>query len=463
MNKNYMNKRSLFLIPIILLIFISLPVARVEAAQAAISVYPPELEVRIGDPFTVSIIVTDMEDLWAYELKLYYDNTILEAMEEGTEIPEGHFLTPKDPTKIIVLHDGVIDQTEGYVSFALSLLPPEPGRTGSDVLATVTFKGTAIVETSLDLRDVMLISLIDSEAEEIPPETYAVNDGYITVTEEPPPPPPPLSKLYVEPTSILDPTLVPGKTFTINISIANATDLYGFEFKLSYNTSILDGKDVTIPPFLQEPVSVVKEINKTLGFVWVKVTSTAAEPVSESGTLATITFEVIGEGSCVIDLYETKLLDFAGESIKHAVEDGRFTNMEVAPEPPVASFTFHPEAPKVDEAVTLDASASHDPDGYIVSYAWDFGDETLGDGVTTDHAYASDGTYTVTLTVTDDDGLTNAATAEITVTLVEPPPAFPIELAIAAIVVVAIGGILIFFYTRRKRSQEPKKPTFSIP
>jgi len=51
--------------------------------------------------------------------------------------------------------------------------------------------------------------------------------------------------------------------------------------------------------------------------------------------------------------------------------------------------------------VTLDASASTDPDGDALSYHWDFGDETEGTGATPQHTYAYRGTYGVTLTVSD--------------------------------------------------------------
>ena len=69
----------------------------------------------------------------------------------------------------------------------------------------------------------------------------------------------------------------------------------------------------------------------------------------------------------------------------------------------------------VNEVVTFDGSGSTDSDGTIVSYAWDFGDTHTGSGVTTSHAYSAIGIYTVTLTVTDNDGLTGSDTAVITV------------------------------------------------
>ena len=53
---------------------------------------------------------------------------------------------------------------------------------------------------------------------------------------------------------------------------------------------------------------------------------------------------------------------------------------------------------------SFDALGSYDPDGYIVSYEWDFGDGTTAQEIMAEHTYSAPGTYTVTLTVTDDDG-----------------------------------------------------------
>jgi chitinase len=83
--------------------------------------------------------------------------------------------------------------------------------------------------------------------------------------------------------------------------------------------------------------------------------------------------------------------------------------------PPVASFTAAPNPTIVGANVTLDASASSDPDGYITSYAWNFGDLTSGTGQVTTHFYTTAGTYHVSLTVTDNESFTATANRDIVV------------------------------------------------
>src|SRR5690606_28738877 len=61
--------------------------------------------------------------------------------------------------------------------------------------------------------------------------------------------------------------------------------------------------------------------------------------------------------------------------------------------PPVADFTVA----ATFQDVSVDASASSDPDGTVTAYAWDFGDGAVATGVTAEHTYAAGGTYTVTL------------------------------------------------------------------
>jgi len=83
--------------------------------------------------------------------------------------------------------------------------------------------------------------------------------------------------------------------------------------------------------------------------------------------------------------------------------------------PPVASFTYTPEKPVVNQTIEFDASSSYDSDGTITTYEWDFGDGDKATGGIVTHSYSSEGEYTVTLTVTDNSSLTNSTTRKIKV------------------------------------------------
>jgi PKD repeat protein len=88
----------------------------------------------------------------------------------------------------------------------------------------------------------------------------------------------------------------------------------------------------------------------------------------------------------------------------------------------------------------FDGSSSTDSDGSIVSYAWDFGDGATATGATPSHSFATGGTSTVTLTVTDDRGDTDSVQVDVTVD--DPPNVAPTASATGACVLLecAVNG-----------------------
>jgi hypothetical protein len=344
--------------------------------------------------------------------------------------------------------------------------------------------------------------------------------------------------IYVDPAEIIDPTLVPGTNFTIAIKTDyTGADIAAYQFTLSYNPTVLHGIDQangdifdTGPQYfwnLGTFDNTAGTLSLTGAFFF-----TAGDVAPGPGTLATVTFEVVGTGVSDITLgQETQLhgwnasaipptyyeivnaeiwpdhlghgyfcnipsiqletdkdVYILGENVTitlknigtetisiggypawgiytypeesqvypkiyafllWSLEPGEndtiiwnqynaFTNSPVYPGmyvvrdtkgwglsayftiqpgnlPPTADFIYSPTFPYVGQSVTFDASGSSDIDGTIDSYTWDFGDGLVGTDVITTHTYESAGTFTVTLTVTDDLGATDTLQQEITI------------------------------------------------
>jgi len=91
-----------------------------------------------------------------------------------------------------------------------------------------------------------------------------------------------------------------------------------------------------------------------------------------------------------------------------------------------ATLNFPPTAQAAasctDQTCTFSSAGSTDTDGSIASYAWDFGDGATSTAANPTHAYTASGTYTIKLTVTDNDGAQTSTTISQAVTFVDTPP-----------------------------------------
>jgi PKD repeat protein len=92
---------------------------------------------------------------------------------------------------------------------------------------------------------------------------------------------------------------------------------------------------------------------------------------------------------------------------------------------PVASFTVSPTPLNAAVPALFDGSASQPGTNstQLVSYSWSFGDGSTASGSSVTHAFRSSGTFTVTLTVTNDRGLSASTTQAVSVSAGTPPTA----------------------------------------
>ncbi len=95
----------------------------------------------------------------------------------------------------------------------------------------------------------------------------------------------------------------------------------------------------------------------------------------------------------------------AYDSISQSTSDSAIIAVDNINDPPIANAGSDTSG-FTGAMISFNASGSHDPDGTIALYTWDFGDGKMGSGVTLSHTYELAGNYFVTLEVTDNGGLT---------------------------------------------------------
>jgi len=127
-----------------------------------------------------------------------------------------------------------------------------------------------------------------------------------------------------------------------------------------------------------------------------------------------------GDGSSGSGVNPTHIYAAEGNyTVTLTVSDGQLqsdpvaTTAEIAIPPANRAPVADPGGPYSGETgmeIRFDGSASSDPDGDSLTYAWDFGDGNTGSGATPTHSYASSGVYEVSLIVNDGE-LASAAVA----------------------------------------------------
>jgi len=125
---------------------------------------------------------------------------------------------------------------------------------------------------------------------------------------------------------------------------------------------------------------------------------------------------------------------------------------------PTASFTITTTVPTAGQAVSFDASQSSDSDGTIPAsgYSWNFGDGTTGTGKVVSHNFQNAGSFSVILTVTDNDGATQTKTQSVTIassgsslTSILTSPVGLAGIGVAVLLII-IGAVL---FARRRSSK----------
>jgi len=195
----------------------------------------------------------------------------------------------------------------------------------------------------------------------------------------------------------------PQGALTFDPAVVRLVDIHGVNSYIAYS---------------HFPLARVNE-SGALGFTAAKF----KPPFLTEGDIVELEFQALGKPGDTTELELTQfdlLRDADGNDLPYVVVPGRLI---ISPVPPEAQFAFSPSSPTTQDAVQF-TDQSTDLDGTIVTWEWDFGDGTTSSVQHPTHRYADDGSYTVTLTVTDDDHLSDSTSKVITIANVGPRAAF---------------------------------------
>jgi hypothetical protein len=255
--------------------------------------------------------------------------------------------------------------------------------------------------------------------------------------------------IYLEPSNyVFDASAVPvGKLFNVTVNVRGMEDMKTWQIKMWFNDTIInvtrwyEPKNDPTYVFYGQTTLPVPAPPKTAyglgGWLGAGVSLFPAPSVgggfTGDGLLCILTFNITATPppgqtySCALNItnYPDTFWIKTGLSAKTQFDQYVNGHYEIqgpaAPHPPVANFTWAPESPQAGRTVTFNASSSSPNGGEIVKYDWDFGDGTAGATDIVTHIYATEGTYDVTLNVTDSEGLWNSTLKTITV---QPKPPY---------------------------------------
>jgi len=209
----------------------------------------------------------------------------------------------------------------------------------------------------------------------------------------------------------------PGQTKTVSVSVTNAPGVASIQGSLSFDTAV-----VRLANLVFASGFVVSAFNVQSNSVRFVATLTQDRPVIQNGELFHIEAQAVGQPgqSSPLNLTLQFMGDVAFQEIPRTIVNGSFTiTSQITPppttnQPPVANFSFEPQSPTTNDTVSF-LDRSHDPDGRVVSWQWDFGDGQSASVQSPSHRYAAPGSFTVKLTISDNSGATDSISKPLTV------------------------------------------------
>lgn len=218
-------KGCLVLVAVLLASINSLPTTGAGTLPTTIKVFPynivvDERDILLTSPITVKITVLNVIGLYAWQIKLYFNSTVLNSSASSVWYPPNHIFASRKYVEVTA----AIKEDEGgtYILFASTLLRGEEAFDGSGILCQINFTRIAMGSSSLRFSKPLGedTSLLDRNREQIP---FFVVDGGIgsTITTEVEPSTVSIGQ-YVTISGHITPTRAAAKV-TIHYRMAGAT------------------------------------------------------------------------------------------------------------------------------------------------------------------------------------------------------------------------------------------------
>ena len=139
------------------------------------------------------------------------------------------------------------------------------------------------------------------------------------------------TRLFINPESLVIENL--NETFNVTVEVRNVQDLYGYEFKISWDPNIISciDRQITPPDVWGENFFVAKnELNNTIGYLYIIVTAMKpAPPFDGDSALTILTFKAMNVGNSSLTIDDDILGNYDAEPIPHETSNGK---VEVIPE-----------------------------------------------------------------------------------------------------------------------------------
>jgi PKD repeat protein len=190
------------------------------------------------------------------------------------------------------------------------------------------------------------------------------------------------------------------------------------------NLGASSSKSMNVVVNANQPPVAALAVTPGSGIAPVTVTASTAGSSDPDGTIASTSIN-FGDGSAAVNAASgTHVYNVPGTyTVTATVTDNlgassskSATVVITAPnKPPVAAITATPSSAYGPVNVNVSAAGSSDPDGTIAGTVLSFGDGTTASTVAATHTYSAAGLYTITATVTDDQGASSSASTVVTV------------------------------------------------